>query len=783
MIPDKQVMKKLTGILSLLLLSFSLYSQDVDKPIEDNGESPVIPGVGLSENSGFGQAFGGIGGWGGEVPTLDCPTTVEEWNTFKDKMASNQGSLQFSQVKSADGEVFNPMQDPRFMIGGFMGDGFGGQMSFDPKNFPEGTVFSKNPTKDKLQYCIDKGKFDEDQRLQISKCMSRVPEVEPLIDPQDSRAYYEQNKPIFEQSSTMSKDGKTPKITLRDPIMNDPDMYRKIDHPQTRDQAIKDLRAKVQKLGGEVFYDESAIGGGFGRVEVMIPGKDGCDRHYSIQTAAPNDNSPTPSGIKNLPVATVCMKDPFTGKKLDKPAGFLMFYDRNYPQEGDPKTLGVASEYPEEGIFPSQSFNTMHSGATNCKSCHVTPYLPFVGDSNKLPKEDKVGFDKIKKRSNSLYPTQTWAMVREEDGQKYIAEFFDNTDRGPLYGASESENRDEVLNHCLEGNEKIRSKIKKAMDCQSCHNGVTREFLTGGDGIEGSTFAQYIRGEGMYAKHAMPPENELDESERRILIRCLDSELNGVQNWEESNPDGSSPKIVVEGNVSKWKKAVSCIPTPKSEDSDECEDCPSKMDVHDDLHSNELFNISEISTGEGMVYVLPKDNSGADPEGNFGEMNLSLTELHKEDGSISGYKRPVFSGICVEFCSPSEFDVVTDEKGEFVGVNPTGMSGLQIHDETSNSKHRSLNPDEVKVLNNFIKEKLAQAKEDGGLFIKQLIEEVGAEKLKNKHEVDAVSGATYVKRGDKKMQIPKELKGGFNTVATALLYAYDTQVEVKNLKK
>lgn len=65
----------------------------------------------------------------------------------------------------------------------------------------------------------------------------------------------------------------------------------------------------------------------------------------------------------------------------------------------------------------------------------------------------------------------------------------------------------------------------------------------------------------------------------------------------------------------------------------------------------------------------------------------------------------------------------------------------------------------------------------------KLIEQVGAEKLKNKHKVDGLSGATYVEDGNKRIQLPKELKGGFNTVATALLYAYDTQVEVKNLKK
>lgn len=762
-------MKMQKGTLVLLLLSLNLSAQD------------------QSDNSNIGLGgFGGNGGFG-EAPTIECPKTISQWETLRLDMTTNKKNLFTSQVKSSEGENFNPMQDPR--SGGGMMMGFGmNPNDFDPKKFPD-QVFVDNPAKAKIQFCLDKEKFDKDKQLQVLKCMGRMPGMEPLIDPKDTKDYYNANKPIFEQSSVMSSDGKTPKITFRDPIMNDPDMYRKIDHPKTRDQAIKDLRAKVKKLGGEVFYDESAIGrGGFGRVEVMIPGKDGCDRHYSIQTAAPDDKSETPSGIKRLPVATVCMKDPFTGKKLDKPAGFLMFYDRNFPQSGEPDNQ-FGSNYPEEGIFPSKGFQTMHQGATNCKTCHVTPYLPFVGDSDKLPEADRDGFNKIKKRSNSVYPVQSWGMVREEDGQKYISEFFKNTDRGAVYGPTDSEIRDDVLNHCLQGREDIRSKIKKAMDCQSCHNGVVREVLTdspiqdGGGIITGGTFSKYIMGKGMYAKHAMPPENKLDEDERRILASCLESELRGVQKFPVDNPLGH-PEVIVEGNMAKWQKEISCTPMPENEDSDQCEDCPPKMDVHDDLHSNELFNISEITTNEGMVYVLPKDNSGADPEGNFGEMNLSLTELHDKEGNTQGFKRPVFSGICVEFCRPSSFNVMTDENGEFKEVVPEqGMYGLQVYDPDASGQHRTLNEDEVKILNNFIKEKLAEAKEDGGLFIKELIEQVGAEKLKNKHKVDGLSGATYVEDGNKRLQLPKELKGGFNTVATALLYAYDTQVEVKNLKK
>jgi hypothetical protein len=229
-------LQKGTLVSLLLLLSLNLSAKDLSKDegtVDDNGTSSVIPGVGNASNIGF-DGFGAKE----EAPIIECPTTIAQWEKLRMDMTTNKKNLFFmSQVKSSKGEKFNPSQDPRSMPFDEFSGQFMHQQNFDPTNFPN-QVFVDNPAKAKIQFCLDKEKIDKNKQLQVLKCMGRMPGMEPLIDIKDSREYYNANKPIFEQSSVMSSDGKTPKITFRDPIMNDPDMYRKIDHPKTRDQAI-----------------------------------------------------------------------------------------------------------------------------------------------------------------------------------------------------------------------------------------------------------------------------------------------------------------------------------------------------------------------------------------------------------------------------------------------------------------------------------------------------------------------------------------------------------------
>jgi hypothetical protein len=189
----------------------------------------------------------------------------------------------------------------------------------------------------------------------------------------------------------------------------------------------------------------------------------------------------------------------------------------------------------------------------------------------------------------------------------------------------------------------------------------------------------------------------------------------------------------------------------------------------------DLAKVNTIDSEEGKVHILEGDTSGADPEGNFNSFNLTILES-KENNAIKGYKRPIKGGICTETCNPSDFIIVTDSEGNFTHVEPSEPRGLQTYG------HKKMSEMQIKALNKFIAKEIQKAEASGNLSIKNIIGDLGHKKLQEQKQIDAISGATKIIHEREQLVIPQELKGSFNTVVTVLLYAYDTETHVRNIK-
>jgi len=341
-------------------------------------------------------------------------------------------------------------------------------------------------------------------------CMAPMERIARAMNPRSTP--YQSGFTLKDEEYYESKRLEYPAMFELPPVMRDPEFLKKLRSTWTRNSTLQKWIAKFQKTmpGFQALKYTSRVLPNQEAIAFLRPGDD-FDQWFHFIV-----------GIDEILVVSIQKRD---GKHqlLDRPRVYYNEFHFIEDEKDTPFPVGKHDLYNSKLKFTDLASKSMHSKPMSCHQCHRTGAMPLVPVAgSKLITLNK-GTDPVKQLA--------WFNDRVADTANAVSDSIDVQGFGPSLGEFNPKQRtDQFVVRCS-GNPQLSKtslvKIKKAMNCSSCHDGDLVGALDYPVLTDDSTAAGIRVAETFIKSGHMPPGENLSTEERDALFECLIYEYYG----------------------------------------------------------------------------------------------------------------------------------------------------------------------------------------------------------------------------------------------------------------